>query len=113
MTVSLRSTSIEPRSQQGETRRSELTLRALLSGALVGMLLAIGNVYMGLKTGFVESGQLTASILGFFLLSTSARASGRPFTVWENNIAQTTAASMAAMPGAAGLLGSLPALALL
>jgi uncharacterized oligopeptide transporter (OPT) family protein len=70
-------------------------------------------VYMGLKTGFVESGQLTASILGFFLLSSSTRASGRPFSIWENNIAQTTAASMAAMPGAAGLLGSLPALVLL
>ncbi len=91
----------------------ELTARALVAGALVGLLLAVVNVYMGLKTGWWDSGSITASILGFALLSFAARRSGVPPDARETNVVQTLAASVGAMPAAAGLLGPLPALALM
>src|SRR5438128_1888467 len=84
----------------------DLTARALISGLAVGALLCVANLYMGLKTGIWDSGHVTASILAFAL------ASGRLGRL-ENNIAQTAAVSAGAVPAAAGLLGAVPALALL
>lgn len=84
----------------------ELTPRALASGLLVGALLCVANLYMGLKTGFWDSGHVTASVLAFAL------ASGK-LTRLENNTAQTAATAAGAVPAAAGLLGAIPALDLL
>ncbi|WP_164008364.1 OPT/YSL family transporter [Pyxidicoccus trucidator] len=91
----------------------ELTARALAVGLLIGGLLAVTNVYMGLKTGWWESGALTSAVLGFSTLATVSRRRGSPYTPLENNITQTAASSVGAMPAAAGLLGALPALTLL
>src|SRR5207245_6533420 len=84
----------------------DLTVRSLASGLLVGALLCIANLYVGLKTGFWDGGQITASVLVFAL------ASGR-LTRLENNVAQTAACAVGGMPAAAGLLGAVPALQLL
>lgn len=84
----------------------DLTLRALASGLLVGVLLCLANLYVGLKTGFWDTGQITASVLAFAL------ASGR-LTRSENNVAQTAACAVGGIPAAAGLLGAVPALQLL
>ncbi|HEY5678204.1 MAG TPA: OPT/YSL family transporter, partial [Myxococcales bacterium] len=84
----------------------ELTPRALASGLTVGALLCVANLYMGLKTGFWDSGHVTASVLAFAL------ASGK-LTRLENNTAQTAATAAGAVPAAAGLLGAIPALDLL
>ncbi|MFP2911052.1 OPT/YSL family transporter, partial [Pyxidicoccus sp. 3LFB2] len=91
----------------------ELTVRALAAGLLIGGLLAVTNVYMGLKTGWWESGAVTSAVLGFSTLATVSRRRGSPYTPLENNITQTAASSVGAMPAAAGLLGALPALTLL
>src|SRR5689334_13856599 len=91
----------------------ELTPRALLAGVGVGAVLCIGNVYMGLKTGWWDSGNITAAVLGFGLLAPGGRRSGRPYSLFENNVTQTLAGSAAIMPGVLGLLGALPALELL
>jgi uncharacterized oligopeptide transporter (OPT) family protein len=91
----------------------ELTARALGVGLLIGGLLAVTNVYMGLKTGWWESGSITAAVLGFSALAAVSRRRGAPYTPLENNITQSAASSVGAMPAAAGLLGALPALAML
>lgn len=91
----------------------ELTARALAAGLTVGALLAVVNVSMGLETGWWDPGSVTASILAFTLLSGAARLGGRDATPLETNLAQTAAASAGAAPAAAGLLGAVPALALL
>src|SRR3954468_15813120 len=85
---------------------AELTARGLLSGLAVGAVLCVANLYMGLKTGFWDSGHVTASVLAFALLA------GR-LTRRENNVAQAAATSAGAVPAAAGLLGAIPALDLL
>jgi uncharacterized oligopeptide transporter (OPT) family protein len=92
---------------------AEFTVRALVGGCLIGSLLAISNVYMGLKTGWWESGSIMAALLGFSGLSALSRRRGGAPAVLETNLVQTTASSVGAMPAAAGLLGTLPALALM
>ena len=97
-----------------ETARPlELTARAVLTGIGLGALLAVGNVYMGLKTGLWESGSLLSAVLAFSLASTFTGRRSAPFGPLENNLAQSTAAVMGAMPAAAGLLNTVPALAML
>jgi putative OPT family oligopeptide transporter len=91
----------------------ELSARALIVGCSIGVLLALTNVYMGLKTGWWDSGGLTASLLGFLLLYRAPGSRGKRFTLLENNILQTAAGAVGAMPATVGLLGAIPALALL
>jgi uncharacterized oligopeptide transporter (OPT) family protein len=90
-------------------RPGELTLQAVLAGCLIGAVLAIGNVYMSLKTGWGDSGNLTAAVVGFAVM----RALRRSYSQLENNITQTTAASAASMPFTIGLMGAFPALTLM
>src|SRR5437764_4223555 len=87
-------------------REPDLTLRAIVSGLVVGALLCIANLYTGLKTGFWDGGQITASVLALALVS------GR-LNRLENNVAQTAASAVGGIPAAAGLLGAVPALQLL
>ncbi|HYI02052.1 OPT family oligopeptide transporter [Hyalangium sp.] len=91
----------------------EFTPRALVAGCLIGAWLAVSNVYMGLKTGFWESGSIMAAVLGFSFLAALGRRWGSTPGVLETNLTQTAASAVGAMPAAAGLLGSLPALALM
>jgi uncharacterized oligopeptide transporter (OPT) family protein len=93
--------------------RREATLRALVAGAGIGLLLAAGNVYTGLKTGFIDGGSITAALVAFILFSGTRRAGNRPYGMLENNITQTTAASAAIMGMVLGLSGPIPALGLL
>jgi uncharacterized oligopeptide transporter (OPT) family protein len=86
---------------------AELTGRALLTGVVLGAALAAANVYTALKTGYIDGGSITASVLGF----AAFRALARPYSALENNITQTVAASAAVMSFVAGVAGPTAALA--
>ncbi|BDG06669.1 OPT/YSL family transporter [Anaeromyxobacter oryzae] len=86
-----------------------LTPSTVLTGVALGVLLAAGNVYMGLRTGFWEIGVVTASVLAAALLG----GGGRRGRAVDATLAQSLATSMGAIPAAAGLLGAVPGLALL
>ncbi len=88
----------------------DFTARAVLVGLLIGAMLAMGNVYMGLKSNWWDSGNVTAAILGFALCARAGRTRGRRYSLLENNITQTTASAAAVIPATMGLLGALPAL---
>ena len=77
--------------------RRELTVRALAAGCALGALLAAGNVYTALKTGFIDGMSIPAALLAFMIFSGARRFGGGPFGVLENNITQTTASSAAIM----------------
>jgi putative OPT family oligopeptide transporter len=96
-----------------EVPQGEFTPRAAVVGCFIGALLAVTNVYMGLKTGWWESGSIIAAVLGFSGLSALGRRRGAAPTPLENNLTATAACAVGAMPAAAGLLGSLPALDLM
>src|SRR5688572_14743435 len=87
----------------------ELTIRALFTGLGLGAVLAVGNVYAGLKTNWWDSGNVTAAVVGFALVAPGARLRRRPYSPLENNITQTAAGAAGIMPAAIGLLGALPA----
>ncbi|NOK23958.1 OPT/YSL family transporter, partial [Corallococcus carmarthensis] len=91
----------------------EWTVRSLGMGLVIGAMLAVTNLYMGLKTGLWDSGSITAAVLGFSALAPYGRRRGVPYTPLENNLTQTTAAAVGAMPASAGLIAAIPALALL
>lgn len=91
----------------------ELTARALIAGALIGSLLAAGNVYIGLKTGFIDGGSITASLLGFGVFAALRRFLGGRLSAHEINIVQATASTAGVMSFVAGLMGPMPALSLM
>ena len=88
----------------------ELTLRALIAGAAIGVVLAAGNVYMGLKTGWTDTGNVTAGVLGFAIFGLLGRraAYGR----LENNITMITAVSAGLVSFSGGIVYAIPALRL-
>jgi uncharacterized oligopeptide transporter (OPT) family protein len=114
-----------PESDQATASRSEFaiaetsapalgagfTARAVVTGCLLGALLAAGNVYTGLKTGYVDGGSITAAVVAFALLS-GKRGGARPYSVAENNLTQTIAASAAVMSFVTGITGPISALSL-
>ncbi len=85
----------------------ELTVRALVAGGVLGAVLAAANVYTALKTGYIDGGCITASVLSFIAF----RAFGRSYGPLENNLTQTVASSAAVMSFVAGVAGPIPALA--
>ncbi|MCK6587933.1 MAG: OPT/YSL family transporter [Polyangiaceae bacterium] len=92
---------------------AQLTVRAVLTGMLLGGLLSLCNIYSGLKIGWSSNMSVTAVLLAFGLWRAfSLGKSSRPFTILENNINQT-AASSAASVSSAGLVAAVPALTLI
>ncbi len=82
---------------QGNVR--QFTLRSFLVGSLIGAMMALSNLYVGLKTGWGLGVAITACILSFAVYSTLARLFPRLFgsnlTMLENNAMQSTASSAA------------------
>jgi OPT family oligopeptide transporter len=93
-------------------RATELTARAIMAGCLIGVVLAAGNVYTGLKTAYVDGGSITAAVIAFALLGATRGSKRRPFTVAENNLTQTIASSAAVMSVVTGVVGPIGALSL-
>ncbi|WP_263419661.1 OPT family oligopeptide transporter [Terriglobus albidus] len=83
--------------------RPELTLRALLIGALFGVLFGAVTVYVGLKAGLTVAASIPISVLSISIL----RAFGRS-SILENNIVQAT--GNAGQSIASGVIFTLPAL---
>jgi len=102
-----------PPSAAVPTAPREATMRALLTGCVIGGALAAGNVYASLKVGIIDGGSITAVLLGFSLFATFKRLGRRPYGVLENNITQTVASSAAVMSFSTGIVGPIPALALM
>jgi len=83
-------------------KEPELTLRALVPGILLGVVIVAYNVYMGLRTGWGEGGSILAAILGFALM----RALRQKYSVLENNLTQTTASASATVGNAMNLIAA-------
>lgn len=81
---------------QGD-RMKQLTLRAVLMGAVLGGFMSLSNLYVGLKTGWGLGVAITACILSFAIWKTFRVLF--PFwfkddmTILENNCMQSTASS--------------------
>jgi uncharacterized oligopeptide transporter (OPT) family protein len=102
-----------PPEPQPQSAPRELTLRAILVGCGIGVLLAAGNVYTSVKTGYIDGGSISAAVLGFSFFAIFRRRGSAPYSQGENNITQTTAASAAVMSFVLGAGGPLSALTLM
>ncbi|KAG2575649.1 hypothetical protein PVAP13_7KG377000 [Panicum virgatum] len=76
--------------------REQVTLRALAVSALLGAMFSVIVMKLNLTTGIIPSLNVSAGLLGFFLLTSWTRlldkagvATVRPFTRQENTVVQT------------------------
>src|SRR5208282_3777735 len=84
----------------------EFSLRAVVLGALFGILFGAVSVYVGLRAGLTVSASIPIAVLSISIL----RAFGRS-TILENNIVQTTGSAGESL--AAGVAFTLPSLLLM
>src|SRR6266403_1123567 len=86
-----------------EESPKEFTVRAIILGALFGLLFGAVTVYVGLRAGLTVSASIPISVLSISIL----RAFGRS-TILENNIVQTSGSAGESL--AAGVMFTIPAL---
>lgn len=79
----------------------QLTLRAALVGAAIGVVMCLSNLYVFFKTGWSMGVTITAAILAFatFRLLSAARIAKQPLTILENNALTTVASGAGYMTG--------------
>src|SRR5207248_5226831 len=78
-----------------ESVRVELTIRGIIIGVVITLVLTAANVYFGLKAGLTFSTSIPAAVISMAILR-----GFRDATIQENNIMQTVAS-------AAGTLSSI------
>ena len=69
----------------------QLTLRAAVTGFLLGGILSATNLYVGAKTGWTLGVGLTSVILAFASFRILSKIGLRDLTILENNAAQSIA----------------------
>lgn len=104
------------------SEQPQFTIRALLLGLLIGVLIAFSNTYFGLQTGWISGMAMPSALVGFAyfrgLRSAMARLGdgfkryglGEGFSEVENVLVQTVAGSVGTMPLGCGFVGVIPAL---
>ncbi|QHA82396.1 OPT family oligopeptide transporter [Pseudomonas mediterranea] len=92
----------------------ELSVRAVVTGIVIGILLTPSNVYAGLKIGWSFNMSIIALLIGYGIWQGLARRSAArlPWTLHESNINQTVASAAASIISG-GLVAPIPAYTLL
>jgi len=85
---------------------AEFTPRAVIVGALFGIIFGAATVYLGLKVGLTVSASIPIAVLSITVLRLLGRS-----TILENNIVQTTGSAAESI--AAGIVFTIPALLIL
>lgn len=98
----------------------QFTLRALLLGLIIGVMIAFSNTYFGLQTGWISGMSMPSALIGFAyfrgLRTLTSRAGlkslgfGEGFSEVENVLVQSVAGSVGTMPLGCGFVGVIPAL---
>jgi OPT family oligopeptide transporter len=77
----------------------QLTLRAALTGFILGGLLSATNLYIGAKTGWTLGVGLTSVILAFAMFKVLSQMGAKDMTILENNCMQSIATAAGYMTG--------------
>jgi putative OPT family oligopeptide transporter len=85
---------------------AELTFRAVLLGAILGVVFAASSVYLALKIGLTVSASIPIAVLAVAFFRTLGRS-----TILENNMVQTTGSAGESI--AAGIVFTIPAILLM
>ncbi|RXK53563.1 oligopeptide transporter, OPT family [Oleiharenicola lentus] len=89
----------------------EFTVRALLTGTLLGIVFGASSLYLVLKVGLTVSASIPVAVISLALFRGWAKAGGRDATILEHNITQT--AGSAGESIAFGLGVTMPAILIL
>ncbi|GAB7358882.1 hypothetical protein MBLNU230_g4105t1 [Neophaeotheca triangularis] len=102
------------------SEQPQFTLRALMAGLLIGVLIAFSNTYFGLQTGWISGMAMPSALIGFAYFKTLQTVMcrlglerlgiGAGFSEVENVLVQTVAGSVGTMPLGCGFVGVIPAL---
>jgi putative OPT family oligopeptide transporter len=95
-----------------DTELTELSLKAVVLGSVLGVIFGASSLYLFLKVGMTVSASIPVAVLAITIFRGLSRAFGtRPTTILENNIVQT--AGSAGESIAFGVGAAMPALMLL
>ncbi len=94
------------RAEEGQN----FTVRGVLVGLVIGVIICFSNMYFGLQTGWVSSMSMPSALIGFAYFKGVAKHLDFPFTPVENVLVQTVAGSLGTMPLGCGFVGVIPAL---
>ena len=89
-----------------EKSLAEITVKAVVLGVLLSMILAAANAYLGLFAGMTVSASIPAAVMSMGILRLFKKSN-----ILENNIVQTAASAGESL--AAGVIFTLPALVIL
>ncbi len=90
---------------------AEFTLRAVVMGALLGMIFGASSLYLVLKVGLTVSASIPVAVIAITLFRLMSKAGVKDSTILENNIVQT--AGSAGESIAFGLGVTMPAILIL
>ena len=82
----------------------ELTIRVLVVGVLLGILMTAANAYLGLYAGMTVSASIPAAVMSMLIL----RSMFKDVSILENNAVQTMASAGESL--AAGVIFTVPAM---
>jgi putative OPT family oligopeptide transporter len=94
-----------------EARLPELTIRAVVLGAILGVIFGASSVYLALRVGLTVSASVPISVLSITIFRALSRRLGGRASILENTVVQTTGSAGESI--AAGVAFTLPALVLL
>ena len=86
----------------------ELTVRALILGAILGMLFGASSVYLGLRVGLTVSASIPIAVISITVLRRLSKVLGSQASILENNIVQTAGSAGESIAG--GVIFTIPAL---
>jgi uncharacterized oligopeptide transporter (OPT) family protein len=86
------------------------TLRGVLVGLAIGVIICFSNTYFGLQTGWISGMAMPSALISFAYFKLIARYIDYPFTPVENVLVTTVAGAVGTMPLGCGFVGVMPAL---
>src|SRR5215216_1536262 len=72
-----------------EAKIPEFTLRAVITGAILGMVFGASSLYLVLKVGLTVSASIPVAVISLAMFRGWSKVGGRDSTILENNITQT------------------------
>jgi putative OPT family oligopeptide transporter len=91
-----------------DTKLRDFSVKALIVGAVLGVLFGTANAYLGLRVGLTISTSIPLAVIAVAFFRATRRLWGRPVGILENNIAQTTGSASSSL--ASGVIFTIPAL---
>lgn len=89
---------------------TNFTLRGIIAGLLIGVIINFSNIYFGLQTGWISGMSMPSALIAFGAFKAMSPYLKVQFSPVENVLVQSVASSVGTMPLGCGFVGVIPAL---